>query len=110
MDPITLATVTSILTVIATECGKGIADAAGKDIWSKAKKLLGLSVDPTLSKLPVDIATKIHGDEELMAKLISLLQAHSSTDAPSGIVGPLVKNLQAKNVSVAGKIDNVHMS
>jgi hypothetical protein len=104
-----LATVTSILTVIGTECGKGVATAAGEDIWSRAKALFGWRADPALDKLPLSIATTIHDNQMLAEQLIHLLQTRGATETAGNVVGPLVQNLQAIKSVVANKIDTVNM-
>lgn len=109
MDPITLATVTSILTVIGSECAKGAASKVGEDIWSRAKGLFGWSSEPTLDKLPVSIAKQMHNDDKLLDSVISLLQAHNVSQAPNDVVGPLVQNLRAVKSIVANKIETVNM-
>lgn len=73
MDPIALATVTSALTFLGTECAKGAASNAGKDIWSKTKSLLGWTKEPDAQELPKAIATRIHENEALLAELMKLL-------------------------------------
>ncbi|MBT9333000.1 hypothetical protein [Paracidobacterium acidisoli] len=105
MDPITLATATSALTVLGTECAKGLASEAGKDVWSKAKSLLGWTKEPEPDQLPQVIATKLHGDEELLSQALKLLADAPARDQSTQIASSLVGNLKSEKTIVAQKID-----
>ena len=52
MEPLTLATLTAAVTVLATEVGKGAAAEAGKSAWGKIKSLFKWSAEPAL-RLPM---------------------------------------------------------
>lgn len=45
MEPLTLATLTGAVTVLASEVGKGIASEAGKSAWGRIKSLFNWSAD-----------------------------------------------------------------
>jgi hypothetical protein len=105
VDPITLATVTSALTLLSTECAKGMASQAGKDIWARAKGLLGLVGEPATEELPKAIATKLHSNEALLAQIITVLKETKATDSSVKMIGSLVGTLSANKVIVAQKID-----
>ena len=100
MDPVTLATITSAVTVLASECAKGAAGEAGKDIWGKIKALFTWKDDPPLSSLSEKIAKEIQGDPSVAAQIVELLKS----DAGSGNAGTLVSNITAKKVVVAQSI------
>ncbi|MGD2107982.1 MAG: hypothetical protein PVI86_01195 [Phycisphaerae bacterium] len=95
MDPITLATVTSAVSVLATEFAKGAASDAGGDAWKKIKSLFGWKAEPEPAQLAPTAARQLQGDEKLAAEVASMLQAQH-TGTPSDLVG---------NISVkAGKV------
>lgn len=54
MDPITLAVVTSAVTTLASEVGKGIAGEAGKSAWGKIKAWFQWSTEPAEAELSSD--------------------------------------------------------
>ncbi|MBI5572062.1 MAG: hypothetical protein HY914_19115 [Desulfomonile tiedjei] len=106
MEPVTLATVTAGLTVLGTECAKGVASQAGKEIWSKVKGLFGWRQEPNLSELPHNVATRLQSDEALVGQIIRLLQDVNQDDASLQMIGSLVSNLAAeKVVVVAGNVE-----
>ena len=105
MDPITLATATSALTVLGTESGKGAASEVGKELWSKAKKLLGWTKEPEASELPQSIATELHANDELLSAIVKLLAEAPASDQSTQIAGTLVGNLRSEKTVVAQKIE-----
>ncbi len=105
MDPIALATATSALTVLASECAKGTASEVGKDIWSKAKTLLGWTNEPAPGELPKAIATELHGNDELLSAMVRLLAQAPAYDAATQIACSLVGSLRSEKVVVAQKIE-----
>jgi hypothetical protein len=105
MDPVTLATVTAALTLLGTECAKGLASQAGKDLWSRAKGLLGWAKEPDTQELPKAIATKLSSDQALMGQLITLLREAKASDSSTQMVGSLVGTLAAEKAVVAQKVE-----
>jgi stage V sporulation protein SpoVS len=105
VDPITLATATSALTLLGTECAKGAASEAGKDMWSKAKSLLKWSKEPEPKELPKAIATALHDDEELLLQVVKLLVTAPGPDLSKQVAGTLVGNLRSGKTVVAQKIE-----
>jgi len=99
MDPITLATITAAVTVLATEAAKGAASEAGKDLWGKLKTLFGWQTDPKPEELPQTLARRINDDAQLAKQVLDLLQQHPTTTA-SAMVG----HIQAAKVIVANEI------
>lgn len=51
MEPLTLATLTAAVTVLALEVGKGAAAEAGKSASGKIKSLIRWSPDPGVADL-----------------------------------------------------------
>jgi hypothetical protein len=96
VDPVTLATVTAALTVLGSEVGSGIAKEAGKDLWSKAKSLLGLKKEPEQADLASTIAERLSGDEDLMKSLVELLQQTQPVER----VSALVQNVNAEKLVI----------
>ena len=68
MDPVTLATITSAVTVLATECAKKAAAEAGKDLWAKIKSLLKWNDEPPIATVPERIARELQSDPSLGPK------------------------------------------
>ena len=103
MDPVTLATVTAALTLLGTECAKGVASQAGKDIWSKAKSILGWAKDPDAQELPKAIATKLNTDQVLVGQIVALLQEAKAADSSVQMVGTLVGTLTTEKAVVGAE-------
>ena len=104
MEPVTLATLTGAVTVLASEVGKGIAGEAGKNAWSKIKSLFKWSAEPAEADLSADIAKALQANEALARQIVELLQAQST-----GTASKLVGTINAEKVVVADKIDTVNM-
>ena len=102
IDPIVLATVTSSLAVLGSEVAKGVASGAGKDLWAKAKSLLGWESEPPPKDFAISVATQLQNDEALGAKLITLLQEADSANVPAAA---LVGRIDAKKVVVIGRME-----
>jgi hypothetical protein len=105
MDPVTLATVTAALTLLSTECAKGVASEAGKDLWSRARGLLGWTKEPDAQELPKAIATQLNTDQALMGQVIALLQEAKGAASSVQMVGSLVGTLTAEKAVVAQKVE-----
>ena len=104
MDPVTLATLTGAVTVLASEVGKGIASAAGKNAWGKIKSLFRWSAEPAEADLSAGIAKALQANEALARQVVEILQAQST-----GTASKLVGTINAEKVVVAKKIDTVNM-
>ena len=109
MDPIILATATSALTLLGTETAKGLASQAGKDVWSKAKGLMGWTNEPDAPELPRAIATTLQSDEALLAHVIKLLADAKAPDSSVQMAASLVGTLTAEKVVIGQKIENIQM-
>jgi hypothetical protein len=104
MDPVTLAVVTSGVALLAHECARGVADAAGHDIWQKIKSLLGFGSEPKLGELVPKVAQRLQQDEDLTNKIRALLESKEMAHSPAGaVVGMLVTE---KVGAIAGHITN----
>lgn len=97
MDPITLATITSALTLIATEATKGVANEAGKSLWSLIKSKLGWTEEPPKGSLAQEIATKLSAEPKLAAEIVKLLQSRPEANQPAAA---LVQGINAEKVVV----------
>jgi len=95
MDPITLATVTAALTTLAAECATGAASEIGKDAWEKIKSLFGWKAEPVPAQLPADIEQRLKKDDDLLRRVVELLQKQ-----PTGTASAMVGSIVAKNVAV----------
>ncbi len=104
MEPLTLAVLTSAVTVLALDVGKGAASEAGKDVWNKIKSLFKWSAEPAEKDLSHDIAKMLATNEALARQVTEILQAQST-----GTASNLVGTINAEKVVVAEKIDTVNM-
>jgi hypothetical protein len=105
VDPISLATVTAALTVLATDAIKGVASSAGKDIWGKVKTLFGWKAEPNLNDLAVAIASRLEKDETLLTQIVTLLKSVGPTESTAAaIVGRVdaTKAVIVQRLDVAG--------
>ena len=102
MDPIALATITSALTLIASEVAKGAASEAGKGLWAQIKSMLGLSHEPKPENLAPEIAGRLAADSELAKKIVQLLQANPESARQAST---LVQRIDAEKVIVAHQIN-----
>lgn len=105
MDPVTLATVTAALTLVGTEATKGVASQAGKDIWGRAKQLLGWSKEPSQEEMPKAIASQLNGNDVLLNEVVALLQGAQSSEPSVQMIGSLVGTLIAEKAVVANRIE-----
>ena len=105
MDPITLATLTSAVTVLGTEILKGAASSVGKDLWGKIKAVFGWNVEPSMSDLPVEVATRLSADGALAKSILALLKSSSSIE---NTATALVGNINADQVIVSQTIHVEH--
>jgi hypothetical protein len=99
MEPITLAAITSAVTILATEAGKSGASEAGKSTWIEIRKRLGWSPNPNEPDLARKIAEKLVERPEAARDIVTLLQG-----APNdiGAARTLVGSINAENVVVLG--------
>lgn len=88
MDPLTLATLTSAVTVLASEVGKGIASEAGKSAWAGIKSLFKWSSEPVEQDLPVNIARSLEANEALARQVVEILKSQQ-TGTASTLVGAI---------------------
>jgi hypothetical protein len=103
MDPITIAAVTSAVTVLGTKVAEGAASEAGKTLWGSIKGLFGWTSEPPLAEIAMRAAECLRDHPEHAAQVIQLLQQDK------GAVGMLVGKIDADKVVVAQKIDTVNM-
>jgi hypothetical protein len=95
MDAIALATVTAGATALASECGKGLAGEAGKDLWARIKRVLKLDDDPAAERLAPAIAERLLADEQAARQVVALLK---ESGAASGGAGMIVGNVDAERL------------
>lgn len=87
LDPITLATVTSAVTLLGSEAVKGFASEAGKTAWGAIKSLFGWKVDPAPADIPERVATTLTASPELAHKVWELLRNNRDAGLAASIVG-----------------------
>jgi len=100
VDPITIATVTSAVSVLGSEFVKGAASEAGKTTWQKIKSLFGWSADPAMSDVATQVATQLTAKPELIPQVLQLLQS----DKETGVAAAMVHTINAEKVVVANTI------
>jgi hypothetical protein len=110
MDPVTLATITSAVTVLATETGKGLAGEAGKSAWAGIKSVLGFKSDPPPAELAPAVAARLADDEEAAREIVRLLREHAGGSSSAAIVGQVnaERVIVIKDQTVAGDF-NIQM-
>ncbi len=104
MDPITLATLTSGVVLLATETAKGAASDAGNNAWNKIKSLFAWKKEPETSDLGRQVAEALNANTQLAKQVLELLQQPSA-----GTSSALVQTINAEKVIVATNIDTVNM-
>lgn len=95
MDPVALATVTSAVTMLASEAGKGIAGEAAKDLWGQIRRRLGLAKDPSKEELAPTVARALAEDEAAAGDVVRMLQQHAGQ---AGDAASLVGRIDAEKV------------
>ncbi|HEY6248983.1 MAG TPA: hypothetical protein VI685_03425 [Candidatus Angelobacter sp.] len=103
IDSVTLATITSAVTVLGVKVAEGAAGEAGKLLWSSVKKLLGWKSEPNAGEIAQRVAEQIQEHPEYAAELMHLLEKDS------GPVGMLVGQINAEKVVVSKTINVVNM-
>lgn len=106
MTGVELAVLTTAATAVGMEAMKGLGGAAGGDLWTKIKGILGFSEDPAREDLAQRIAERLVASPELGADLGTLIK--DSGTASAQMLGRInVGQITAKNVAVAERIDRV---
>src|SRR5689334_17543138 len=106
MDPVTLATITSAVSILGWEVAKGAANEAGKAVWRNVTSTLGLSPDQKLEDIAPVVAGILESDEARATEIVRLLQQSGATTFGAS----LVHNIDAEKVIVAGSITgDIHM-
>ncbi len=100
MDPIVLATITSGVTVLATEAGKGLAGEVGKDAWTRIKSVLGFKSDPPAGALAPAIAERLVNDDAAAREVLRLLRENGGDSSGAAAI---VGQVNADRVIVIGK-------
>ncbi|WP_148282418.1 hypothetical protein [Corallococcus coralloides] len=103
MDPVTLATVTSAITVLGTKVAEGVVGEASKTLWERVLKTFGWSSTPPTEQLAQTTATHLQAHPEQAAQALSILKQDT------GSVGMLVGRIDAEKVIIAQNIQNINM-
>ncbi|MCY1074054.1 hypothetical protein [Archangium lansingense] len=103
MEPVTLAAVTSAITVLGTKVAEGVATQAGKTMWDRVLKVFGWSAAPPVDGLAQTTAEHLQSHPEHAAQVIHVLKQDA------GSVGMLVGRIDAEKVIVAQNIHNINM-
>ncbi len=101
MDAIVLAVITSAVTILASECIKGVGSEAGKEVWSQIKVWFGWEADPPIADLSAAVAKKLLADPALVAQVMECLQKENMRATHAGV---LVGKINATNSVVADTI------
>jgi hypothetical protein len=100
MDTETIALISSAVTTLATEVGKGVMQEAGADAWKKIKKVLGLKDDLPIEKVSLAVESKLAENPQLGSKVYRLLQSSNNSN-----VKQLVGKIDADKVIVANYLN-----
>ncbi|WIG93536.1 hypothetical protein [Myxococcus sp. SDU36] len=103
MDPVTLATVTSAITVLGTKVAEGLASGAGKSIWESVLKIFKWDAAPPVDGLAQATAEHLQAHPNHVAQTIQVLRQDT------GSVGMLVGRIDAEKVVVAQSIHTINM-
>jgi CHASE3 domain sensor protein len=106
LDPVSLAALTSAITLVGQDYAKGIASEAGKATWERIKSLFGWHAEPPLAAIPERVAAGITASPEIAEELLKLLK-----QAPSQAAASLVQNvtITGGKVVMAQNIETLNM-
>ena len=90
IDTVTLAMITSAVSVLGNEFVKGVATEAGKSSWAAIKALFGWTSDPAPADIPHKVASALITSPEITEKLLGLLK-----DNPAGTATAIVGKIEA---------------
>jgi hypothetical protein len=99
MDPLSLATLTTALSVLGQEVAKGTASEAGKKIWARVEKAFGWAGAQKDADLPTKAAAAIQEQPKLAQEVTELLQSLKPNESRAAAI---VETINAKNVVVVG--------
>lgn len=75
IDPVSLAAVTSAITLLGNEFSKGVAGEAGKTAWAGLKNLFGWDqAEPPVAEIPVEAAKILQASPEKFSQALEILQ------------------------------------
>lgn len=94
MDPVTLAMLTSAVSILGHEYLKGLANEAGKKTWGLVKAIFGWHDDPSPAELPRQVATSLETSPELAVKLWEILKNNQG----AGTAAAIVNKIEAEKV------------
>jgi hypothetical protein len=102
MDPVTIASLTTAVVLLATEAGKSGASEAGKAAWGAIQKLLNVSNADANSDLATEVAKALTAKPELAAEVRAQLDAvkNGQISQSIGMQGTVQGN---RDVEVAGR-------
>ncbi len=103
LDPITLATITSAVTLFGTKVLEGLGGEAAKTAWDRVTKVFGWQETPNAADLARATAEHLQANPQHAASVVQLLQQQG------GNVGMLVGHIEAERVLVAHTIHTVNM-
>jgi len=106
LDPITLATITSAVTLLGEESVKGLGSEVGKSTWRLVRSLFGWKDDPPPADIPHQVATTLTASPELAQKVWELLKNNKDAGVASSIVGKIEGE---KVIVIQTHIGDIHM-
>jgi hypothetical protein len=89
VDPVTLAMLTSAVSILGSEYLKGVASEAGKSTWSAIKSIFGWKDDPKVEDVPQKVASALHASPQLGEKIFVLLKNNQSAGVAAAMVGKI---------------------
>jgi hypothetical protein len=105
IDPISLAVITSAVSLLGTEFAKGIASEAGKSSWEKIKQLFGWVHDPDPAEIPQRVATALVDSPDLAKTVLELLKRDPGCGAPAAMVGQITADKVVNVMTMHGDIN-----
>ena len=96
LDPITLATITSAVTLLGSEYAKGMASEAGKSTWLAIRSIFSWKSEPGLAEIPEKVAISLSDSPQLAIKIWELLK----NNREAGVSGSIVGKIDAEKVIV----------
>jgi len=89
LDPVTIAILTSAVSVLGSEYTKGVASEAGKSTWSGVKSIFSWAKDPAPADIPEQVATALLDSPQLAHGLWELLKNNQGAGISASMVGKI---------------------
>lgn len=105
LEPVSMAVITSAVTLLGNEYMKGVASEAGKATWTAIKSLFGWASDPSPADIPEKVAAALTTSPEIADELLNILKTMNA-GTPSAMVERI--DAQGGKIIVANTIITDH--